>query len=306
MFQTTGVSLLLLCLTALSAAEDYDFARVDVPGATSTIVNTINARGDIVGNFTDVDGTGHGFLLRQGVFSVIDFPGASFTAARSINARGDIAGRFSDANGNQHGYVLRDDHFTKIDYPGASATVVRGINNAGDISGNYLDSTGLEIGFIFQDGRFQKVQAAQSNACSTDVWMVQDNGRTAVGDLCKNSDSTLYGYLRRQPGSGFQLISFPNTGSFPCTSSRYINEKGDISGIYVIANSEDECYNSGSLRGFLLRQGKYIAIDVPGATDTAVTAVNDDGVIVGFYYDEQGVSHGFKGVRKDRSSMLVR
>jgi hypothetical protein len=172
------------------------------------------------------------------------------------------------------------------------------MNTAGDISGNYLDSNGLEIGFILQDGQFQKVQAPISNACSTDVWMVQDNGRTAIGDLCKNTDNTLYGYIRSQPGSNFQLISFLTTGSFPCTSPRYINERGDIAGIYVVANSEDECYGGGTLRGFLLRQGKYIAIDVPGATDTAVTTVNDDGVIVGFYYDQQGVSHGFRGIPK--------
>jgi hypothetical protein len=65
-----------------------------------------------------------------------------------------------------------------------------------------------------------------------------------------------------------------------------------------VANTPDEC-NTGSLRGFLLRQGKYIAIDFPSATDTVATAVNDDGVIVGFYFDTQGVGHGFKAVPKD-------
>ena len=290
----TAVVLWLAFNSPLLAA-DYHFVKIDVPNATSTTVNTINARGDIVGNYDDANGVGHGFLLHKGVFSTIDFPNASFTAARSINARGDVVGRFFDAGGYQHGYLLHDGHFTQVDYPGASTTLIRGINNGGDMTGNYLDSAGIENGFILQDGKFHKVIAPQSLVCGTDVWMVQDNGRAAVGDLCNDTDSALYGYLRNRPGD-FQTISFPSGGTFPCTSSRYINERGDITGIYVVANSHDECYETGSLRGFLLRHGEYIAIDFPGATDTAATAINDDGVIVGFYFDKQGAGHGFKAV----------
>ena len=53
------------------------------------------------------------------------------------------------------------------------------------------------------------------------------------------------------------------------------------------------------LHGFLLRQGKYTAIDAPGSTSTAVLAINDDGQIVGNYTDKQGNTHGFKAVPKD-------
>jgi probable HAF family extracellular repeat protein len=108
----------LLLLSGISAAADYRFVRVDFPNSTSSLVNTINARGDMVGNYTDADGNTHGFLLRKGKFSTIDFPGASFTAARSINARGDVAGRFEDAAGNDHGFLLSNGHFTQIDVPG--------------------------------------------------------------------------------------------------------------------------------------------------------------------------------------------
>jgi len=287
---------LALCSPLLAA--DYRFAKIDFPNAIATTAGSINARGDISGLYFDANGVGHGFLLSKGVFSTIDFPDASFTSARAMNARGDIAGRIHDANGNDHGFLLHDGHFTQIDYPGAAATVGRGINNAGDATGNHVNSAGTESGFILKDGTFYNVRVPHS--CGTDVWMAEDNGRVLVGDFGVGNDcanSVLHGYLRNQTGD-FQTIDFPSGGSFPCTGPRWINERGDIVGIYVVANSADEC-SGGALRGFLLRQGKYIAIDVPGSTSTSVLGINDDGVIVGSYSDKQGVDHGFKAVPKD-------
>ena len=205
-----------------------------------------------------------------------------------------MVGFFDDSNANQHGYILLDGQFTQIDYPGASGTIVRGINNAGDITGHYLDSTGIKHGFILQGGRFQNVQAPHSAGCGIDVWMAADNGRVAVGEFCDNRDQALHAYLRNRPGD-FQNIDFPSGGAFPCTAAHYINERGEITGRYGVANTADECYN-GTFHGFLLRQGKYIAIDFPGSGFTIALAINDDGVIVGTYNDKQGVSHGFKAV----------
>ena len=42
-----------------------NFFTIDVPGATGTEVNGIDSRGDLVGDFTDSRGNGHGFLLSQ-------------------------------------------------------------------------------------------------------------------------------------------------------------------------------------------------------------------------------------------------
>jgi len=38
------------------------FATIDVPGAMSTSALAMNARGQIVGSFTDAGGTVHGFV----------------------------------------------------------------------------------------------------------------------------------------------------------------------------------------------------------------------------------------------------
>ena len=292
-----AIRLALSCLT-LSATlfgADYRFIKLDFPHAAQTITSGINARGDIVGRYDDVNGVVHGFFLRKGTFTAIDVPGASFTSARAINARGDIAGRMEDAGGVDHAFLLHDGRFTQIDFPGAVSTIGRGINNAGDVTGNYTDTSGNEIGFVMQDGKFRSVLA---DPCSSDVWSAMDNGQVLVGDYCAGPDEVLYGFLQDKQGK-FHPINFPSGGSFPCSAARWINERGEIAGIYAVANNADECYGAEVIHGFLLRDDKYIALDVPGAVVSNPLAINDDGVIVGYYTDKSGVTHGFKAVPKD-------
>jgi uncharacterized membrane protein len=287
----------LFCLISSSvlSAADYRFVSIDFPNSIATTAGSINARGDISGLYFDTNGVGHGFRLSKGVFSTINFPDSSFTSARAMNARGDIAGRIHDANGNDHGFLLHDGQFTQIDYPGAAATVGRGLNNAGDITGNHFNNAGTESGFILKDGIFHNVRVP--NSISTDVWMAEDNGRVMVGDAVMQSDGALHGYLRHHPGD-FQFIDFPGL-SVSCTGPRWINERGEIVGLFARVSTVEDCFAGPPLHGFLRRQGKYFAIDVPGSTSTSALAINDDGTIVGDYTDKNGNVHGFKAVPKD-------
>ena len=283
MRQVIKLTLFCLAISPLLFATDYRFVKIDFPNSTETLANGINARGDIVGRYADADGVFHGFLLRQGVFSTIDFPGASLTAAFSLNARGDIVGRFLDATGIDHGFLLRNGEFTQIDFPGAAGTEARGITNAGDVVGLHFDPDGVENGFLLKDGTFHNIHVPDSGG--EHVGMAQDNGRVLVGSFGSNADGHTYGFVRNQPGE-FQTINFPGP-DLVCTGARWINEKGDIVGVYGL-----NC--AGVRQGYLLRQGKFVTIDPPGAVDTQADAINDDGVIVGLYKDEAGVFHGYK------------
>jgi len=288
MRQVIKLTLFCLAVSPLLLAADYRFVKIDFPNATETLANGINARGDIVGRYSDTEGVFHGFLLRKGVFSTIDFPGASLTAAFALNARGDIAGRFVDANGIDHGFLLRDGEFTQIDFPGAVATEARGISNAGDVVGLYFDPAGNNHGFLLKDGTFHNIHVPDSRG--EGVSMAQDNGRVLVGSFGSNADGHVYGFVRNRPGE-FQTINFPGHG-LVCTGARWINEKGDIVGVYG-----RNC--AGVRQGYLLRQGKFVTIDPPGAVDTQADAINDDGQIVGMYTDRAGVIHGYKAIPKD-------
>jgi probable HAF family extracellular repeat protein len=292
------LSLICFLYSSILSAADFRFVKTDFPGATLTTANGINARGDIVGRYDDVNGVTHGFLLRGNGFSTVDFPGAFLTAPRAINARGDIVGRMQFADGVDHAFLLIDGKFSQIDYPGASATVGRGINNAGDVTGNYSDTTGNEIAFLLQDGKYYSISA---DPCSSDVWSSLDNGRVLVGDNCSNPDNSLHGFVRDEHGI-FHSIDYPGTKG-RCTAIRWINERREIVGLFAYVRTTDECYQAGTIsyHGFLLRLGMYSAIDVPGASSTQVWAISDDGQIVGQYRDATGSVHGFKAALRNEN-----
>jgi len=297
MRHVSKVTLFCLIVSSLSFAADYRFVRIDFPDATVTRATGINARGDIVGFYGDLNGVTHGFLLRRGLFSTIDFPHASLTFARAINARGDIAGLFQFEDGIEQGFLLHDGQFTQIDFPHTTSTTPRGINNAGDTTGNYPNPNcgDCESGFILRDGVFNDVHIP--GGFTSDIQSAQDNGQVMVGDAAMEPDFALHGFIRNKRGE-FHLIDFPGL-SVPCTGPRWINERGDIVGLFAYVNTVDDCYAPPPLHGFLLRQGKYTAINVPGSTSTAALTINDDGEIVGWYVDRKGVTHGFKAVPQD-------
>ena len=90
------------------------FQVVDFPGQSVRCsgVSSINERGDMVGLFSGTDPSGvcdhpidqHGFLLRNGEFTIIDFPGAVSTRAWALNNYGVIIGDFTDDSGNVHAF----------------------------------------------------------------------------------------------------------------------------------------------------------------------------------------------------------
>lgn len=294
MRQIIKLTLFWLALSPLVLASDYHFVKIDFPNASNTRANGINARGDIVGLYLDADGVGHGYLLHKGAFSTIDVPGSTLTAAFSLNAKGDIVGRFTDADGTDHGFLLKDGKFTQIDYPGAHDTWGRGINNAGDIVGSHFNADGTEHGFILKDGTFHNVNVPDSDC--THVGMAQDNGLGLIGAFCNIPDGMLYGFVRTRQGE-FQTIHVPAPGLI-CTGARWINERGDVVGPYMRVKNPDECFTAPQ-RGYLMREGKFIAINPPGAISTQPDAINDDGQIVGAYTDRAGVSHGYAAIPKD-------
>ena len=88
---------------------------------------------------------------------------------------------------------------------------------------------------------------------------------------------------------GADLTVGDNNGTYPSG----INNFGVIAGTYTDANN----VNHGFLR---FPDGKFVAIDVPGAdmtpgsfNGTAAQAINDAGVVTGSYFDASGEGHGF-------------
>ena len=61
----------------------------------------------------------------------------------------------------------------------------------------------------------------------------------------------------------------------------------------------------GVVHGFLLDNGNYTTIDVPGSSLTAAMGINDAGQIVGTYVLPDGTYHGFLATPVPEPSTLL-
>jgi hypothetical protein len=92
----------------------------------------------------------------------------------------------------------------------------------------------------------------------------------------------LAGHANAQPTYSFTTFDVPGSSSF-ATRLNGINSSGQIVGFDGTNNS-----------GFLLDNGRYTTLQVPGATETVAYGINDStGQIVGYYSDPAGNFHGF-------------
>ena len=269
----TGITMLVsanFVSTAQAQADisyQYNFVKLDYPGAPVSFPLAINIFRQIVGVQIDAKGVSHGYLYQNGKFTDINYPGASQipgggTFTGGLNDLGQVAGLFTDSKGFQHGFVRCEfckPEYQQIDVPGAVQTMgiefetgvglgtaALGINDEQDVVGLYAAAGDYSAGFKLSHGKFTTV------------------------------DDPLSSHL---PGNGSRLFT--------------INNFGDIAGAYIKqANATSPQFSEG----FLFNGKEYIPVSVPnaemGGFGTQANGLNDLQQVVGVYTDPQGQFHG--------------
>jgi hypothetical protein len=87
----------------------------------------------------------------------------------------------------------------------------------------------------------------------------------------------------------FTLLDHPDAAGL--TYALGVNNYGHVAGAYLGTD--------GALHGFVLANGTYHALDVPGATQTIGLDIEENGHVTGTYFDAQGFQHGFRWLGGD-------
>jgi uncharacterized membrane protein len=193
-----------------------------------------------------------------------------------------------------------------IDAPGAGTlpgqplgqgTFPYQVNNRGEIGGNYQDASNVLHGFLrTREGAFISFDAPGAGTGAvqgTQGFAISPEG-TVVGKII-DANFVQHGMLRTREGA-VTVFDAPSVGNNPplYTIATCVNAEGTIAGNYADANG----LNHAFLR---TPDGLVAAVDPPG-TGTAPTqgssvsvpgCINDEGAIVGFYFDKKNVVHGF-------------
>ena len=273
-FDSTG-------LRAVVLPHEYDYKKIDFPGAAQTQVFGFNDNGTVVGNFTDTQGTVHGFLYRAGNYEAVDFPAALETGFEGINNAEQIAGYYRGTDQRYHGIILANSAYREISFPEALDTVAWDINNRGDVVGgfDYTDQNTV-IAFLDRHDSFSSFEDPVAPPAQTQADAINDHGQI-VGvyvDLAGN----VHGFLRQN--GAFFPVEFPGTTAGG--EAEGINNEGQIAGRYFGGR--------GGALGFIRSGTRFTTLVFPGAAICAARKINNHGVVVGIYRSEPGQPlHGF-------------
>jgi hypothetical protein len=162
-------------VSQVQASADDTFIEINHPkGVRGTRAWSLDAQGDVIGNYDDAKQVRHGFFWHDGQFTTIDDPKAGHgrplqgvpqgTTLYDINGFGDITGRYINSNYESHSFVLRGGTFTPIDDPASPrgrfhGTQADGINDASDIVGDFNDEDFSVHGFVLHDGTYTTIDA---------------------------------------------------------------------------------------------------------------------------------------------------
>jgi hypothetical protein len=181
--------------------------------------------------------------------------------------------------------------------------------------------------YVFPDVAFLPWFGRMASNYSVNGWYSMRNTLTSYSQKCPFFDTYVYYYFANNPGEDASYLTSLNTahqatlyaffggavGSFlfsnvdplnpnapPITASQlavpgalggtyalHINDQGQVVGVWFDAQAREH--------GFLLTNGQYTSIDVPGAVATEVLGINSSNLptLIGDYLDVNGAVHGF-------------
>ena len=253
-------ALLPVLMAASPKARAFTFTEINVPGALLTTAEGINADHDITGVYMDANFVFHGYVLVDGEFTDIDVPGAEFTNPLGINDSGDIVGAFGSNGVATRGFLLKDGMFTTIEFPGSLETVAGDINTKGEIVGEWVDELGIQHGFV------RSPQGVYTSIDYPGAETTRALGINNKGEIV--GESVVPFLLDKKKFIDLEVGEF---GGFP----NAINKGGVIAGTLFTETGD---------RGFILDKKDFTIVDVPGAQQTAIQGISQDGVIVGNHF----------------------
>src|SRR5581483_892130 len=303
------------------AQNPWRVVTINVPGALETQVRGVNNYGEIVGFYrpsasvclpemvanpqVPTCGT-RGFKIVNGVLTKLHVPGATSTTITGVNDYGDLVGFYLKPevgcpSGIYHGFVwYHQNAIKRLDFPNVTGfcgsdagwTVPMGISRGGTVAGTIWDTyNGLPAGgFVWKEGVFHHMNVGWRGGCT---YCNGVYGMSGMGMLVGTTWYTLEqiplwtGFFKQARDEDFFQMTQDDT------YTTAVNDKTDIAGYGPYGNAFFAKHielNEGTNDA---KEVQPYFIPLSAGMATYPYAMNDQRVVVGAYYNEDGISHGF-------------
>jgi hypothetical protein len=257
----------------------------------------INDFGEIAGYFGSGAAThpNKGYRVIDGArrFVAENVPHSVQTQVTAINNTGVTVGFSSAANNanqvnDNTGFVLRHGVFHSVAFPAHSnanpkVNQLLGVNDDDLAVGFYTDAAGNNHGYRYDIGRGTFTAIPVPGATSATAAAINDRDQIAGFDT--TSAGATEGFLRGANGS-ITHLAYPGASM---TQALGVSNRGEVVGVYQVGTG-----SGAATHGFTwtAKVGFQTVDDPNGVGTTTINGVNDAGVLVGFYVDAAGNTHG--------------
>jgi len=301
------VALGLVGGTPAAWSRDLQVRVLEAPPGQSIELHAVSPAGQLGGEIKDQQGT-HGLLCplpcNPQAMRPIDlwFNGekAVSTQIRSMAVLEQIVGSFGDRKGDSHGFVCGGVSSTlrcrQIDVMINEAimtdTLILGMQEQGDLVGSYRDKQAKIHGFLLHNDSFQTVEVPQ--AIATVVTAIGPsparNAPTLTGFFV-DAGFAIHGFLCQLPirpqcfrSFDVTLDGVPQTMTHPVGFTR----------MQIVGSFRDKAGDSHGFQCRLpVRPECFIQLDVSNGKNTEIFGTNEQGQLVGQYYDSTGRPRAF-------------
>ena len=278
---------------------------IEVPDATATYADFVNASGAVTGSYIDVDGLYHPYVrTSNGTFvfhTYLEPSNLEYFFVHGITDTRIIVARAKATDDIPRSYVGTSQHgLSELEFPGSVSTEGYNINQDGSAVGYYDTADGRRRGFIAKPtpetaAKFEDIAYLPAPEFNY-VYESIDVPGVDFLELAASSDFEDYaGNTKSADGEktiGFTLIDGVfTTHDFPGSQGTYfyaLGNNGTAAGHY-----ED---SDGLFHGVILENGELRQYDFPGAVETFIYGFSDStGALTGNFIGADGVRRGFSG-----------
>ena len=278
---------------------------IEVPEATATYADFVNASGSVTGSYIDTDGLYHPYVrTSNGTFvfhTYLEPSNLEYSFVHGITDTRIIVTRAKAVGDRPRSYVGTSQHgLSELEFPGSVSTEGWNINQDGSVVGHYDTADGRRHGFIAKPtaetaARFEDIAYLPAPEFNYIYESIDVPGVDFL-ELAASSDFEDYAGNTRSPDGekivGFTLIDGVfTTHDFPGSQGTYFYALGN-NGV-AAGHYED---SDGLYHGVILENGELRQYDFPGAVETFIYGFSDaTGALTGNFIGTDGVRRGFSG-----------
>lgn len=271
----------VLALCSSAAAQDYRYQSLHLGGTVESYAHDINNDNVVVGTFLDEFDFTHGFIWEDGRFDtpILELDDIFFNG---INDAGTIVGAGVDLlELTFPSFTLLGEELTAFDYPEAALTFADGINNQGEVVGDFVRTFEAALGA--EEEPFQSFHRNElgefvelSFPGFAGVLAIDINNHGQIVGGVYTDEFVQSGFIFDD--EGFRVFNHPDGE----TELLAINDHGAMVG---------SVFDGDTVRPFVFDEGGFHDFAFPGAAETTVWSINNQGVLVGEFMPEGGENY---------------